>query len=153
MAVLSRSALCLMLLLAFGLPATADESEADVAAAVRSVLVAQGDAWNRGDLAGYMASFSRDEQTRHIFNREITSGYSAIEARFKARYPDPKNMGTISFSELDVAVLAPDAAFAFARWRFEYEGKTSAGIFTLIFRDLNGRWVIVHDHSTAFSFE
>ncbi len=150
MAPVGRWTLGLIVMLAMSLPAIAEDENADAAAAIRSVLVAQGEAWNRGDLSGYMDSFARNERTRHIFNRDITVGYSAIEARFQSRYPDPSNMGTISHSDLDVTVLAPDAAFAFAHWSFEHEGKTFAGVFTLIFRHLDGRWVIVHDHSTAF---
>lgn len=129
------------------------EDQLDIPAAIRSVLVAQGEAWNRGDLPDYLASFARNEQTRHIFNHEITAGYSAIETRFQARYPDPSDMGKISFSDLKVSVLAPDAASAFAHWTFEHGDKTFAGVFTLIFRHLDGRWVIVHDHSTAFPSE
>ncbi len=100
MAALGWSILALTVLLAISLPASAEENKADVAAAIRSVLVATGEAWNRGDLSGYMAGFARNERTRHIFNRDITVGHSAIEARFRARYPDPSDMGTISNSDL-----------------------------------------------------
>ena len=82
--------------------------------------------------------------TRHIFNQHVTVGHTAIEN------PDPKNMGTIAYADLDVSVLAPDAATAFATWSFEHEGTRVAGVFTLVFRLLEGKWRIVHDHSTAF---
>ena len=62
-------------------------------------------------------------------------------------------MGAISYSDLDVSVLAPDAASAFAHWTFQHGDNTFAGVFTLIFREINGSWVIVHDHSTAFPNE
>ena len=153
MAALGRWTLSLIALLAITLPASAEDDKADVAAAVRSVMAATREAWNRGDLAGYMAGFARSERTRHIFNRDVTVSHSAIEARFRSRYPDPSSMGTISNSDLDISVLAPDAASAFAHWTFERDGKTFAGVFTLIFRRLDGRWVIVHDHSTAFAGE
>ena len=153
MAALTWSTLALTVLLAISLPASASDDNADVVAAIRAVMAATSGAWNRGDLSGYMASFARSERTRHIFNRDITVGHSAIEARFRSRYPDPSNMGTISNSDLDITVLAPDAASAFAHWTFERDGKTFAGVFTLIFRRLDGRWVIIHDHSTAFPDE
>jgi hypothetical protein len=66
---------------------------------------------------------------------------------------DPSDMGAISYSDLDVSVLAPDAASAFAHWTFQHGDNTFAGVFTLIFREINGSWVIVHDHSTAFPNE
>ena len=139
-------------LFATGASASAEE-ESDISGAVRAVLVAQGEAWNRGDLSGYMAAFARDTRTRHVFNGEVTTGYTAIEARFRTRYPDPRNMGTISFSDLTVSVLAPDTAYAFAHWTFQDGPKMFTGVFTLIFRLIDREWVIVHDHSTALSGE
>ena len=147
-----RCVIALASLLVIGAPATAVDPT-DVSTAIRSVLVTQGEAWNRGDLPTYLASFARNEGTRHVFNDEITVGYAAIEARFQSRYPDPSNMGTISFSNLEVSVLAPDAASAFAHWAFEHGDRSFAGIFTLIFRRIDGEWIIVHDHSTAFPNE
>ncbi|MCH7643901.1 MAG: nuclear transport factor 2 family protein [Myxococcales bacterium] len=154
MSSLIRFFLALIALLATSISVAAAEGDAgNVEAAIRSVLSAQGEAWNRGDLVDYMASIARGEHTRHIFNNEITVGYTAIEARLQARYPDPSDMGAISYSDLDVSVLAPDAASAFAHWTFQHGDNTFAGVFTLIFREINGSWVIVHDHSTAFPNE
>ena len=152
MSCLQRSVVTLAVLLATGVPAFAQD-QADVSAAIRSVLATQGKAWNRGDLQGYLASLSRDQKTRHVFNDEITVGYVAIKERFQSRYPDPSNMGTISFSDLEVTVLAPDAAAAFAHWTFEQTDRAFSGVFTLILRRVDEQWVIVHDHSTAFSNE
>jgi uncharacterized protein (TIGR02246 family) len=153
MATFRRFSLGLVALIAVGTPGVSKANTANVEAAIRSVLTAQGEAWNRGDLSAYLSSVARDDRTRHIFNDEITVGYAAIEARFRARYPDPRKMGTISYSDLDVSVLASDAASAFAHWTFQHDGKTFAGVFTLIFRQLDGEWVIFHDHSTAFPSE
>ena len=118
--------------------------------AIRHVLSVSRDAWNRGDLTGYMKSYWRDERVRHVFNDDITIGYSAIEERYRSRYPDPNNMGAISGSELDVQILGPEAASAFGRWRFEHGEVVLNGVVTLVFRKIDDTWVIVHDHSTAF---
>ena len=91
----------------------------------------------------------RDSQVRHIFNDDITTGYSAIEERYRSRYPDPNNMGTISGSEFDIQILGPATAIASGRWSFTHEEMVLNGVVTLVFRKIHDTWVIVHDHSTA----
>ncbi len=118
--------------------------------AIRHLLSGSRDAWNRGDLTGYMKTYWRDERVRHVFNDDITIGYSASEERYRTRYPDPNNMGAISGSELDIQILGPEAASAFGRWRFEHGEVVFNGVVTLVFRKIDDTWVIVHDHSTAF---
>ncbi len=117
--------------------------------AIRHVLSEGQAAWNRGDITAYMKSHWRDERTVHVFNDDMTIGYSAIEGRYRARYPDPKNMGTISGPEPDVQILGPAAAIAFGRWSFEHGQVRMNGVVTLVFRKIDGAWLIVHDHSTA----
>ena len=117
--------------------------------AIRHVLSEGRDAWNRGDITAYMKSHWRDERTVHVFNDHMTIGFSAIEERYRARYPDPKNMGMISGPELDVQILEPSVAIAFGRWSFEHGQVQMNGVVTLVFRKIDGAWLIVHDHSTA----
>ena len=117
--------------------------------AIRHVLSESRAAWNRGDITAYMNSHWRDERIVHVFNDDVTIGYSAIEGRYRARYPDPKNRGTISGPELDVWILEPAVAIAFGRWSFEHGEVRMNGVVTLVFRRIDGEWLIVHDHSTA----
>lgn len=136
-----------------GAPSVGQTLTEDVAAnaeqAIRHVLSESRSAWNRGDITAYMKSHWRDEQTVHFFNDDITVGYSAIEGRYRARYPDPKNMGTISGSEFNVQILGPAVGIASGRWSFERGQVRISGVVTLVFRKIDGAWLIVHDHSTA----
>ena len=60
-------------------------------------------------------------------------------------------MGTLSFSELEISVFAPDAAAAFGRWRLRTAaGSEPSGLFTLLWRrEADGKWRIVADHTSA----
>jgi ketosteroid isomerase-like protein len=58
-------------------------------------------------------------------------------------------MGVLSFSEVEVTALSPDAAFAFGRWRLERAQDAPSGLFTLLCRRAPGGWRIVHDHTSA----
>ena len=57
--------------------------------------------------------------------------------------------GTLTFSDLTVEPLAPDAALARGRWKVEWENRSAGGLFTLLLRKYPDGWRIVHDHTSA----
>ena len=69
--------------------------------------------------------------------------------RYQKRYGDRASMGVLKFSEVEVTVLAPDAAFAVGRWRLERAQDAPSGLFTLLFRRESAGWRIVQDHTSA----
>ena len=73
----------------------------------------------------------------------------SLHNRYKAHYPDRAAMGTLVFSDLEVTVLAPDAAVAFGRWRLKTAQGEPNGLFTLVFRQGADGWHIVADHTSA----
>ena len=58
-------------------------------------------------------------------------------------------MGTLSFSELETVMLADDAAVLHGRWKLERDGDAPGGLVTLVFRKMNGEWVIISDTTTS----
>jgi beta-aspartyl-peptidase (threonine type) len=61
-------------------------------------------------------------------------------------------MGNLEFRDVEVDVLAPDAAFARGRWELTMaDGKKPGGLFTLILRKFPEGWRIVHDHTSIAS--
>lgn len=128
-----------------------DDAEAarTIEADVVAVMAAQLEAWNAGDIGGFMAGYWEDEAVRFASGGEATTGWLATLKRYRERYPDPAAMGFLSFEDIDVTVLAPDAAVVFGAWALDCETDPVSGLFTLVFRKKEGRWVIVHDHTSA----
>ena len=120
---------------------------------VRAVLTAQIEAWNRGDLDGFMAGYWKSPDLVFFSNGTETRGWQATLDRYRTRYQaEGKQMGTLDFPELDILALGPDAAMARGRWRLKMpDGKESSGMTSLILRKLPDGWRIVHDHSSAES--
>jgi ketosteroid isomerase-like protein len=58
-------------------------------------------------------------------------------------------MGTLSFSDIEVTLLSPDAAVVLGRWRLKRGNDEPHGRFTPIFKRLPEGWRIVHDHTSA----
>ena len=118
-------------------------------AAVRAVLDAQRDAWNRGDIEGYMDGHARSDETSFISGDTITSGWQTVHDRYKRNYGSREKMGTLTFSEIETTVLSADAAMTTGRWHLKRTADEPHGRFTLIFRRTKQGWRIVHDHTSS----
>lgn len=117
--------------------------------AIRAVLARQAAAWNRGDIDAFMQDYWKSEQLRFASGGTVTRGWQGTIDRYKARYTDRAAMGTLSFTGLDVEVLAPDAAIVHGAWALERAGDRPSGLYTLVFRDFGAGWVIVSDTTTS----
>lgn len=119
--------------------------------ALRAVLTAQAAAWNAGDIDGFMDGYARTPGLRFASGGEVTRGWQETRDRYRRRYPDRAAMGTLFFSDLEISVLAPDAAVVFGRWRLRTApGSEPSGLFTLVWRrEADGNWRIVADHTSA----
>jgi hypothetical protein len=116
---------------------------------VRAVLEQQVRQWNAGNLPGFMETYARSERTRFASGGNISIGWQTVFDRYRKKYGDRAAMGTLTFSGLEISVLAPDAALAFGRWQLKREQDQPSGLFTLVLRKLPEGWRIVHDHTSA----
>ena len=116
---------------------------------IQSVLTAQQDAWNRGNIDDFMNGYARSASTAFISEDEVRRGWETVRDRYRMKYSDRAKMGTLSFSEIEVTMLSPDAAVVLGRWKLKRENDEPHGRFTLIFKRLPEGWRIVHDHTSA----
>jgi len=118
-------------------------------AEIQSVLTAQQNAWNRGDIDAFMNGYARSASTVFVSEDEARRGWETVRDRYKAKYSDRAKMGALSFSEIEVTMLSPEAAVVLGRWKLKRENDEPHGRFTLIFKRLPEGWRIVHDHTSA----
>ena len=120
---------------------------------VHAVWTAQVEAWNRGDLEGFMAGYWKSPDLVFFSNGAETRGWQATLDRYRARYQaDGKQMGSLDFPELEILTLGPEAAMARGRWRLKMpDGKELTGMTSVIFRKRPEGWRIVHDHTSSDS--
>jgi ketosteroid isomerase-like protein len=127
----------------------APEQTTNSATQIRSVLQAQQDSWNRGDIDGFMNGYARSASTVFISEDTIRRGWQTVRDRYKQKYSSRAKMGTLSFSELEITLLSSDSAVASGRWRLTRANYQPHGRFTLILKHLPEGWRIVHDHTSA----
>ena len=117
---------------------------------IQKVLHAQVNAWNRGDLEGYMAGYWHSPELEFYSGSTITRGWQETLDRYRKRYQsDGREMGTLSFNDVHIEPIDAKTAFVTGRWQLEMKnGESPKGLFTLLFRKFDDGWKIVHDHSS-----
>jgi len=128
-----------------------NKREGRIIAAVHAVLDAQRDAWNRGDIAGYMDGYARSEDTVFVSGDNVTRGWQTVLERYKKNYDSREKMGTLTFSDLEITPIGKDTAIALGRWHLQRATDEPHGRFTLILRRTKQGSRIVHDHTSAAS--
>ena len=133
--------------------ASRGDQAADDSQAVRKVLEDQVAAWNRKDLDGFCSTYWNSPDLVFQSGGDQTKGFEAMRDRYRKRYQgDGKAMGTLTFKDLEVIVVANDAAMVRGRWSLVMPDKKNPnGLFTVILRKLPEGWRIVHDHTSAAS--
>jgi uncharacterized protein (TIGR02246 family) len=115
---------------------------------VRAVLDAQVEAWNRGDIEGFMRGYAQSSDTVFVSGDTVTKGWQTVLDRYKKSYDSRAKMGVLAFSDLEITPLGKDAAVVLGRWQLKRAEDTPHGRFSLIFRRTPAGWRIIHDHTS-----
>jgi uncharacterized protein (TIGR02246 family) len=127
----------------------APQKPSNAVAEIQSVLRAQQDAWNRGDIDEFMNGYARSASTVFVSDDEVRRGWETVRNRYRQKYSDRTKMGTLAFSDIEVTMLSPDAAVVLGGWTLKRSTDEPHGRFTLILKRLPEGWRIVHDHTSA----
>src|SRR3954462_14434958 len=79
--------------------------------AIRKVLTTQTEAWNKGDIDGFMKGYWKNDSLKFIGKSGVTYGYQQTLERYKRTYSDTIKMGRRSFDILEVKKLSVDYYF------------------------------------------
>jgi len=119
--------------------------------AVRAVLTHQEWCWNNSDLDGFMAHYWKSEELLFSSGGDVTKGWQATYDRYRKKYKaDGKEMGQLKFTSDRPEAVGPEAVIVRGKWALtKPDGGTPHGLFTLLFRRIDGEWKIVSDHTSA----
>ncbi|TAE46578.1 MAG: nuclear transport factor 2 family protein [Bacteroidetes bacterium] len=143
---MKRSLLILLLLLPVLL--SAQKLASRHTEAILAVMDMQEKAWNQGDIPTFMQGYWHSDSLKFIGSNGITYGWQATNDRYLSRYPDRKTMGTLTFTILHLEATGPNSAWMAGKWHLSREIGDVGGHFTLLWRRIDGKWVIVSDHTS-----
>lgn len=116
---------------------------------ILSILDAQSKAWNTGNIDQFMKGYWQSDSLMFIGSSGITYGYDATLKNYYKRYPDRDAMGQLTFTILKVQKLSSESYYVIGKWFLKREKVGDVGgHFTLLWKKINGVWVIVADHSS-----
>jgi uncharacterized protein (TIGR02246 family) len=151
----ARKGVLLVMLALLGCLTWAQATSSDEAQ-IRESMTAQTAAWNRGDIDGFMKSYEDSAETTFI-GSQVRKGYKPILERYKQGYSTQAQMGTLTFSNLDIRLLPSgcgrnEIALVTGHFHLERTAKGTTtkddGIFSLVWRKETQGWKIVLDHTS-----
>jgi len=116
--------------------------------AIRSLIEEQRLAWNTGDKEKFMQTYWQSDSLMFIGKSGITYGWQKTLDNYKKGYPDTATMGKLDFDLLEVKRLSVMYFFVVGKWHLTRSVGDVSGHFTLLFRKVKNKWVIVADHSS-----
>lgn len=121
-------------------------------AAIVDLLRAQQDAWNRGDLDGFLRGYEPGPELVFTSGGKVRRGLDETRARYESRYRGADAgdaMGQLELEVMSVRALGRDGAVVLGRWRLTRTPEAGAGVFSLALLRTRDGWHIVHDHTSA----
>ena len=125
-------------------------------AAIRAAMATQAAAWNRADIPAFMQVYENSPETTFI-GATLRKGYGPILERYTKAYSTPEQMGTLTFTTLEIRRLPGSCGaveFAVVTGSFHLDrtahgdAKKDDGIFSLVWRKGPQGWKIVLDHTS-----
>jgi len=115
---------------------------------ILNTMKAQENAWNNGDIESFMLGYWESKNLQFVGKKGVTKGYQETLANYKKSYPGKEGMGSLSFDILSVEKLSEDYCFVTGKYSLVIGEETPSGHFTLLWKKINGEWVIISDHSS-----
>ena len=115
---------------------------------IRKLLQTQTEAWNKGNLEGFMQTYWQSDSLMFVGKNGVVWGWQQTLDNYKRGYPNRDAMGQLQFDIVHVKRLSNDHYHVVGKWMLKRTIGDVSGHFTLLLRNINGQWKIVADHSS-----
>lgn len=125
---------------------TATRQQLDVV----KIILAQQEAWNKGDLDGYLSHYKEAPDTQAVL-ANLVRGVDAIRSAYKQNFPNKESMGDIEDTDIEVRALGDNYALATGKYHLNRPKKSGGaveGTFTELFEKTPNGWQIIFSQST-----
>ena len=115
---------------------------------IRKVMDFQVNSWNAGNIDDFMKGYWQNDSLMFIGKSGITYGWQQTLEHYKKSYPGMKAMGNLTFNLLVLKQLSANYYFIVGKWDLQRSSGDLGGYFTLLFKKINGMWLIIADHTS-----
>lgn len=115
---------------------------------IRKILKEQTAAWNRGDIDAFMQGYWNNDSLLFVGKNGPTYGFANTLNNYKKSYPNKDYMGQLNFTLLELKPLSKQLWMVLGKWELNRTVGNVSGHYTILFKKINGVWVIIMDHSS-----
>ena len=116
--------------------------------AVLEVMNRQNKHWNEGNISAFMEDYWKSDSLMFIGSKGVVYGWKPTLDRYNKTYPDKATMGTLKFDIQKTDFHSKTTCWVLGKWHLTRPEKGDiGGYFTLILKKINGKWLIVSDHT------
>lgn len=138
------------------------EAPTPTLAGVEAMLDASAASWNAGDLDGFIDDYTEDPDLAFVGSGGVTRGIAEVRAQYESGYwSTGAPLDSLRFEDIEVRPLGERHALALGRYVLYRpagvdapgggETVTSTGWFSLVLGLDEGRWRILHDHTSELA--
>ena len=113
-----------------------------------SVLKEQENAWNKGDIEGFMQGYIKSDFLVFNGSKGPFYGWDSVKDRYLKTYPSKDKMGKLNFKIQNISLISSNVAQLLGQFFLNYPNKQVSGYFTLVFIKTKGKWLIFSDHTS-----
>jgi hypothetical protein len=141
--------ICLFIICLTGMAQSpASRSRSADEASIRNVMAGQAESWNHGSIGDFMKGYWDNDSLMFVGQSGITYGYKNALANYQKHYDSPDKMGQLFFTLLRLDRISADHYFVIGKWLLKRKIGDIGGIYTLLFKKINGHWLIIADHTS-----
>jgi ketosteroid isomerase-like protein len=115
---------------------------------IKDAMAEQLNAWNAGDIDRFMETYWHSDSLMFIGKSGPTYGWEKTKANYKKGYPDTAAMGKLDFEIINMKRLSVMYYSVVGKWHLKRSIGDVGGAFTLLFKKIKKKWVIIQDHSS-----
>lgn len=116
---------------------------------IKNVMKMQEEAWSDGDVHQFMEGYWKSENLSFVGRSGINKGWQTTLDNYIKGYPTKDAMGKLSFEILEMNRISNHAYHMIGRYTLVRKEDKPTGLFTLIWKYIEGKWVIVSDHTSG----
>lgn len=138
----------LLLVLLLGIFSVAGFAQANQESLIKQILNKQTEAWNKGDIDAFMQTYWKNDSLVFVGKSGVTYGWQNTFDNYRKGYPDKTAMGQLQFTVIRIESLSDQVYNVIGKWHLTRTIGNLQGHYTLIIKKINGKWLIVQDHSS-----
>jgi hypothetical protein len=138
----------ILILFIFNIGLIYSQSEKDKFS-ITGLMDKQATDWTNGNIEAFMEGYWKSDSLMFIGSKGITYGWQSTFDNYKKGYPDRATMGSLKFDILKMDFHSKNTCWLLGKWHLTRPEKGDVGgYFTLIFKKIKGKWLIVSDHTS-----